>query len=128
MKGIREKHLSSCSKTIANFASSLMDSKLGTRIDNFSINVFRFLIMVILGVPFSWPSCGIRACHRLEPKHVDYDHFRYVREVFTHFQNFLLDECKILSHIWNLLIETKRLIGGTSLDKAAYALMHRHAP
>ena len=44
------------------------------------------------------------------------------------FGNFLQIKTKILLHIWNLLDETRRLVGGTSPEEAGCALTRRHAP
>ena len=44
------------------------------------------------------------------------------------FGNFLQIKTRILLHIWNLLDETRRSVGGTSLEEAGRALTHRHVP
>ena len=44
------------------------------------------------------------------------------------FGNFLQIKTQILLHIWNLLDETRRSVGGTSPEEAGRALTRRHAP
>ena len=44
------------------------------------------------------------------------------------FGNFLQIKTRILLHIWNLLDETRRSVGGTSPEEAGRALTLLHAP
>ena len=44
------------------------------------------------------------------------------------FRNFLQIKTRILLHIWNLLVKTRRSVGGTSPEEARRALTRRHTP
>ena len=44
------------------------------------------------------------------------------------FGNFLQIKTQILLHIWNLLVKTRRSVGGTSPEEVGRALTRRHAP